>query len=40
MPFLMYCREYIKQTKDILFEGDGYSDEWAAEAKKKRLEQQ
>lgn len=30
-------REYIKQTKDILFEGDGYSDEWAEEAKKRGL---
>lgn len=30
-------REYIKQTKDILFEGDGYSDEWAAEAKRRGL---
>jgi glutamine synthetase len=30
-------REYIKETKDILFEGDGYSDEWAIEAAKRGL---
>ena len=30
-------REYIKQTKNILFEGDGYSDEWQKEAKKRGL---
>ena len=30
-------REYIKQSKNILFEGDGYSDEWAAEAAKRGL---
>ncbi|SHJ69137.1 glutamine synthetase III family protein [Flavobacterium haoranii] len=30
-------REYIKQTKAILFEGDGYSDEWQKEAKKRGL---
>lgn len=30
-------REYIKQTKNILFEGDGYSDAWAKEAKKRGL---
>jgi glutamine synthetase len=30
-------REYIKQTKNILFEGDGYSDEWAKEAEKRGL---
>lgn len=27
-------REYIKQLKNILFEGDGYSDDWAKEAKR------
>jgi len=26
-------REYIKQTKNILFEGDGYSEAWEKEAK-------
>jgi glutamine synthetase len=30
-------REYIKQSKDILFEGNGYSEEWKKEAKKRRL---
>ena len=30
-------REYIKQTKNILFEGDGYSDAWEAEAAKRGL---
>lgn len=30
-------REYIKQSRNIMFEGDGYSDDWAAEAKKRGL---
>jgi len=30
-------REYIKQSKNIMFEGDGYSDDWAKEAKKRGL---
>jgi glutamine synthetase len=30
-------REYIKQCKSIMFEGDGYSDDWAKEAKKRGL---
>jgi glutamine synthetase len=30
-------REYIKQTKAILFEGDGYSEAWEMEAKKRGL---
>lgn len=30
-------REYIKETKSILFEGDGYSDAWEKEAKKRGL---
>ncbi len=30
-------REYIKETKAILFEGDGYSDAWEKEAKKRGL---
>jgi glutamine synthetase len=30
-------REYIKVTKNILFEGDGYSEAWAKEAKKRGL---
>ncbi len=30
-------REYIKETKAILFEGDGYSDAWEQEAEKRGL---
>jgi len=30
-------REYIKVSKDILFEGDGYSEAWEIEAKKRGL---
>ncbi len=30
-------REYIKQSKDILFEGNGYSAEWEEEAEKRGL---
>src|SRR5690606_1215339 len=30
-------REYIKQSKNILFEGDGYSEEWEIEAEKRGL---
>ena len=30
-------REYIKETKNILFEGDGYSDAWEVEAAKRGL---
>lgn len=30
-------RDYIKATKKIRFEGNGYSDEWIAEAEKKGL---
>ncbi len=30
-------REYIKQTKNILFEGDGYSEAWEQEAAKRKL---
>ncbi|RKS03541.1 MULTISPECIES: glutamine synthetase III [unclassified Flavobacterium] len=30
-------REYIKETKNILFEGDGYSEAWEKEAKKRGL---
>ncbi|MFD2909392.1 glutamine synthetase III [Flavobacterium ardleyense] len=30
-------REYIKQTKSILFEGDGYSEAWEQEAAKRGL---
>ena len=30
-------RQYIKESKDIRFEGDGYSEEWVAEAAKRKL---
>jgi glutamine synthetase len=30
-------RQYIKESKDIRFEGDGYSDEWVNEAAKRGL---
>jgi glutamine synthetase len=30
-------REYIKQSRNILFEGDGYSDSWAKEAQRRGL---
>lgn len=30
-------RRYIKESKDIRFEGDGYSDEWVKEAAKRKL---
>jgi len=30
-------RKYIKESKDIRFEGDGYSDEWVNEAAKRKL---
>lgn len=30
-------REYIKSSRDVLFEGNGYSDEWEKEAKKRGL---
>lgn len=30
-------REYIKECKNIMFEGDGYSDDWATEAEKRGL---
>ena len=30
-------REYIKESKNILFEGNGYGEEWLKEAKKRKL---
>ncbi len=30
-------REYIKDCKNIMFEGDGYSDDWEQEAKKRGM---
>ncbi len=31
-------REYIKESKDILFEGDGYSNDWIKQAEKRGLQ--
>lgn len=31
-------REYIKESKRIMFEGDGYSEEWAREAEQRGLQ--
>jgi glutamine synthetase len=30
-------RKYIKESKDVRFEGDGYSEEWVTEAAKRKL---
>lgn len=30
-------RNYIKESKDVRFEGDGYSEEWVTEAAKRKL---
>jgi glutamine synthetase len=30
-------RKYIKESKDVRFEGDGYSEEWVKEAEKRKL---
>lgn len=30
-------RRYIKESKDVIFEGNGYSDDWVKEAKKRKL---
>jgi glutamine synthetase len=30
-------RKYIKESKDVRFEGDGYSEEWVKEASKRKL---
>ena len=37
MLFLMCLREYIKNSKNILFEGNGYGEAWEKEAKKRGL---
>lgn len=34
---LNVLREYIKSSKEILFEGDGYSEDWVKEAQKRGL---
>jgi glutamine synthetase len=38
VAILQVIRKYIVDSKRILFEGDGYSEEWAAEAEKRGLE--
>jgi len=37
MAIVEVLRKYIKESKDIRFEGDGYSDEWVKEAEKRGL---
>lgn len=37
VALLTVIKKYIKESKDIRFEGNGYSDEWAAEAEKRGL---
>ena len=38
VALLHVIRKYIVESKKILFEGDGYSEEWAKEAEKRKLE--
>ncbi len=38
VALLQTIRRYIVESKNVLFEGDGYSEEWAAEAEKRGLE--
>jgi glutamine synthetase len=37
IAILQTLRDYIAKSKNILFEGDNYSDEWAEEAKRRGL---
>ncbi|MEJ7646881.1 MAG: glutamine synthetase III [Chryseolinea sp.] len=37
MAVVSVLRKYIKESKDVRFEGDGYSDEWVKEAEKRKL---
>ncbi len=37
VALLTVIKRYIKESKDIRFEGNGYSDEWAVEAEKRGL---
>lgn len=37
VAIMQIIRQYITASKAVLFEGDGYSDEWAAEAAKRGL---
>ena len=37
LAIIEVLRDYIKESKNIRFEGDGYSDDWVKEAKKRKL---
>lgn len=37
MAIVTVLRRYIKESKDVRFEGDGYSEEWVNEAAKRKL---
>jgi glutamine synthetase len=37
VAIMQVIKAYIKQSKKVLFEGDGYSEEWAKEAEKRGL---
>lgn len=37
LAIIEVLRKYIKESKNIRFEGDGYSDEWVVEAEKRKL---
>ena len=37
IALMQVIQKYIKESKDILFEGDGYSEEWEKEAEKRGL---
>ncbi len=37
LAIVSILRKYIKESKDIRFEGDGYSEEWVKEAAKRKL---
>lgn len=37
IALMQIIRKYIVESKSILFEGDGYSNEWETEAKKRKL---
>ena len=37
IAIMQVIQRYIIESKNVLFEGDGYSDEWAAEAEKRGL---
>ncbi len=37
IALMQVIQKYIKESKDVLFEGDGYSDDWEKEAEKRGL---